>query len=336
MISIGILAGGKSTRMGQDKAFLMFKGKTLLQTVLDAFSAYDDVRISAREAARFASFGKPVVCDQTDACGAIAGVYQLLVHATHEYVFICPVDAPFVSSAFVSFLFSYMTDQTDCVCVEQDGKTHPLCALYARRVAPVVADHIARKQYRLTDLLLRIATKKISLAHTVFGARPLCNLNTSQDVLRAQKPLVFCVSGCKHAGKTTLITRLIPRFMRDGFSVAVIKHDGHDYCMDRHGTDTYAFSSAGAQKSLIFSDTQFSLNAKGAVTIDTLLSFCTEDVVIIEGLKQSMFPKIVLTRHADVSLDGVRQVIAQFGADYDEAAVYRAVLAYFGAGLWNS
>ena len=52
-------------------------------------------------------------------------------------------------------------------------------------------------------------------------------------------PYLFAISGCKHTGKTTLITKLIPILNKKGYKVAVIKHDGHDFEGDVPGTDTY-------------------------------------------------------------------------------------------------
>ena len=43
-----------------------------------------------------------------------------------------------------------------------------------------------------------------------------------------KKPFLLAISGCKNSGKTTLITKLIPKFCEKGYKVATIKHDGHD------------------------------------------------------------------------------------------------------------
>ena len=96
--------------------------------------------------------------------------------------------------------------------------------------------------------------------------------------------------------QTFLITRLINEFIAEGYSVGVIKHDGHRYEMDRKGTDTYEFLRAGARQTAIFAAEQFSLNFRETASDARLLNFFSEcGVVVIEGLKNSPYPKIEMT-----------------------------------------
>ena len=67
-------------------------------------------------------------------------------------------------------------------------------------------------------------------------------------------PYLFAISGYKHTGKTTLITKLIPILNKKGYKVAVIKHDGHDFEGDVPGTDTYKHFQAGAYGTAVFSE----------------------------------------------------------------------------------
>ena len=61
-----------------------------------------------------------------------------------------------------------------------------------------------------------------------------------------KQPFLFAVSGVKNSGKTTLITKLIPIFVKYGLKVASVKHDGHDFDADVPGTDSYRHMKAGA------------------------------------------------------------------------------------------
>ena len=114
----------------------------------------------------------------------------------------------------------------------------------------------------------------------------------------ASLPLIFCVSGIKNSGRTKLIVELMNEFIRDGYRVGVIKHDGHEYAMDQEGTDTYRFTEAGAQISAIYSDTQSSVNRKEQVAEDMIAACGDVDVLILEGLKDSAYPKVEVVRRA--------------------------------------
>ena len=110
---------------------------------------------------------------------------------------------------------------------------------------------------------------------------------------KISKSKIFCVCGIKNTGKTQLISRLVSTIDCQGYSVGVIKHDAHEYTMDHEGTDTYRYTQAGATASIIFSNTQFSVNRKSWEKFEKMLEFCDDlDIVIVEGMKYSDFPKI--------------------------------------------
>ena len=112
-----------------------------------------------------------------------------------------------------------------------------------------------------------------------------------------KRPFIFAVSGYKNSGKTTMITRLIPELTRRGCWVAVIKHDGHDFTPDVPGTDSYRHREAGAYGTAVFSDYRFLVTKETVspgerVDEQTLIKLFPEaDIILIEGLKNSAYPK---------------------------------------------
>lgn len=113
-----------------------------------------------------------------------------------------------------------------------------------------------------------------------------------------KNPFMFAISGVKNSGKTTLITRLIPAFAKRGLKVAVIKHDGHEFDGDVPGTDTYRHAEAGAYGTAVYSKNKFMiLKQENEVTEKKLQSFFPEaDLILLEGLKQSAYPKVEVLR----------------------------------------
>lgn len=106
---------------------------------------------------------------------------------------------------------------------------------------------------------------------------------------------IIAVSGEKNSGKTTLISRLLPLLTEKGLNVAVIKHDGHSFSPDVPGTDTHAFMQAGAVGAAVYDGEKFMLTRKVSVCADFLISqFPDADLIIIEGLKNSSLPKLML------------------------------------------
>lgn len=108
-------------------------------------------------------------------------------------------------------------------------------------------------------------------------------------------PFIFAVSGYKNSGKTTMITRLIPELRKRGYKVAVIKHDGHDFESDVPGTDSYCHRKAGAYGTAVFSGKRFMITKECENVDEKQLAkaFPEADIILIEGLKSSNYPKYI-------------------------------------------
>ncbi len=108
---------------------------------------------------------------------------------------------------------------------------------------------------------------------------------------------ILAVSGVKNSGKTTLIARLLPLLKEKGLKVSVLKHDGHSFNPEREGTDTKTYYDSGAYSWGIFDNGKFSFTKKERVNADRLFSlFEGSDLLILEGFKQSDYPKLELIR----------------------------------------
>src|SRR5580693_5705527 len=103
--TVFILAGGKSTRMGTDKAFVEYEGRTLLARMLDlARSVTPEVRIVGSKE-KFAPFA-PVVEDIFRDCGPLGGIHAGLRASSSEFNLMLAVDTPFISWAFAQYLIT--------------------------------------------------------------------------------------------------------------------------------------------------------------------------------------------------------------------------------------
>ena len=114
--------------------------------------------------------------------------------------------------------------------------------------------------------------------------------------LKKQSIIVIC--GVKNSGKTTLITKLIPKFTSLGYKVATIKHDGHDFDADVEGTDSYKHKQAGAYGTAVFSKNKFMVvkEQKETDEFELINLFPEADIIFLEGFKNSNYPKIEIVR----------------------------------------
>ncbi|GGE01573.1 molybdopterin-guanine dinucleotide biosynthesis protein B [Paenibacillus nasutitermitis] len=112
-------------------------------------------------------------------------------------------------------------------------------------------------------------------------------------------PFVLQIVGYKNSGKTTLITALIPRFKELGFRVGTIKHDAHDFSIDRPGTDSWKHQQAGADITAISSPWRTAVMSNSPEPLSRLLAGMEHvDLVLVEGFKHESHRKLVLLREA--------------------------------------
>lgn len=129
--------------------------------------------------------------------------------------------------------------------------------------------------------------------------RPLLPDESGQIQEPAGRPPVLAVSGVKNSGKTTFLCGVLPLLIEKGLKVAVIKHDGHTFRPDVEGTDSWRLRMAGAERVAVYCETYSMIVEKGAVTLSSLEErFSGVDLILLEGLKNSEYPKVEIVRKA--------------------------------------
>jgi len=183
-----ILAGGTSSRMGRDKAFLSFAGSTLLDRVLTAVRpVIPDVRIVG-SAARFSNFA-PTIDDQFSNCGPLGGIHAALEASNRPLNLIVAVDMPFLEPEFLCYLLDQARASDAPVTIPRAGnRWQPLCAIYRKEFAQVAQSALRSGRYRIDDLFSQINLRSVDepefAAHN-FSPQIFCNLNTPEEFERA-------------------------------------------------------------------------------------------------------------------------------------------------------
>jgi molybdenum cofactor guanylyltransferase len=179
-----ILAGGKSTRMGADKAFLNLGGRTLLARALEVARSVTHEVCIVGEAAKFREFA-PVVEDVFPGCGPLGGIHAALRTSARELNLILAVDLPFVTPALLCFLVVRARGSDAMVTVvHAAGGWQPLCAVYRREFADIADKALREGRYKIDALFDRDRTSVIDedeLKDGGFTAGMFRNLNTPEE-----------------------------------------------------------------------------------------------------------------------------------------------------------
>jgi molybdopterin-guanine dinucleotide biosynthesis protein A len=188
-LTVFILAGGKSSRMGEDKAFLQLAGETLLSRALNlARSLTANVRIVGNRA-KFAMFSS-VVEDIYPECGPLGGIHAALVNTQTALNLMMAVDTPLIQWRFLDFLITEARRSGAVITVPRTGGyMHPLCAVYRREFATVAEKSLMIGQNKIDSLFTSVQTRVIEeeeLSRLGLTAEMFHNLNAPQDWERAQ------------------------------------------------------------------------------------------------------------------------------------------------------
>jgi molybdopterin-guanine dinucleotide biosynthesis protein A len=189
-VTVFILAGGKSTRMGADKAFVTLDGRTLLARVLElARSVTPEVRIVG-DPAKFAPFA-PVVEDVFRGCGPLGGIHAALQASQTDLNLILAVDVPFVSPALLQYLLKRARNSAAAVTVARaNGGWQPLCAVYRPQFAGAAEPSLRQGRYKIDKLFEATSTQTITeeeLEAAGFSPKTFRNLNTPEDLAEASE-----------------------------------------------------------------------------------------------------------------------------------------------------
>ena len=185
-----VLAGGQSSRMGQDKALLALAGRPLITHVLERLAPQVGcVAVSWNgEAAALAHLGLPLLPDATpDRPGPLAGVLAGLDWAAGvgaDWLATVPVDTPFVPRDLVARLVAAAVPGGGPVLAASGSGLHPTTAIWPVRLREDLRRALVQGQRRVAGWALDQGAVTVEFASV--GADPFVNLNTPEDLAAAE------------------------------------------------------------------------------------------------------------------------------------------------------
>lgn len=186
-----ILAGGKSTRMGTDKALVRLRGRTLLDLALETARSVATKVAIVGSSTKFSAHA-PVIEDIFPDCGPLGGIHAALQSSTSDLNLILGVDLPLVTPQLLEFLLSKAAGSPAAlVTVPRTIRGwQPLCAVYRREFRQVAEDALRAGRYKIDALFDPARTRAIAeeeLRAAGFSAEVFRNLNTPEDLVEVSK-----------------------------------------------------------------------------------------------------------------------------------------------------
>lgn len=316
-VSLGliILAGGRSSRMGRDKAALPWRGATLLTDLLlrSQAVAFDEIVVSANRPPDLSALPPElaarirVVADDCQDCGPLGGMEAAFRACTCSYCLVLSVDLPFYDFSPVKQILPKLAQMppVDLFLPMSESRPQPLAAIYRREPSLEAAQTaLAAGKRRVLSIADKLAVRFLDDA----GAPILYeNVNTPSaykaalaiDANRRRAVPIVSLSAARSGdGKTSLAVQVIAELTRRGYAVAYVKSTHHRRCREKRGSDTDKALQAGAVQALLCGPDDV---AAGEGKEDALLRLAQQtaaDIAIIESRSHGLFPVLYLTNDA--------------------------------------
>jgi molybdenum cofactor guanylyltransferase len=181
-----VLAGGQSSRMGQNKALLMLGGEPLVQRAARKLAEVCVEVAIAGGASELAPFGR-VIPDETTGCGPLGGIVSALKQSSFEWNVFLSVDAPFVPvTVLMEMLVIARGSSAVCVMPRAADVLQPLCAVYSKHAERALSEELAAGRWKVTRA---IECAGVVTVVEFADADLFANLNTPEEFALAEQRL---------------------------------------------------------------------------------------------------------------------------------------------------
>jgi molybdenum cofactor guanylyltransferase len=183
-VSAFILAGGRSSRMGSDKALLPFGDGNLLQLAVGKARRVSPTPMIVGSRGRYSCYGD-VIEDRFPGCGPLGGIHAALCVTQTEMNLILSVDMPLMTSDFLIWLAQRAASGGELAFVpEAQGRLQPLCAIYRRASQCVIEQALTMGDFKIDAIFQLIPTRYVKEADLLaagFSPDIFGNVNTPAD-----------------------------------------------------------------------------------------------------------------------------------------------------------
>ncbi len=187
-----IMAGGRSSRMGRNKALLPIGGKTVIERiVMELSKIVSNMVIVTNTFEDYQFLGLPMVQDQWKGMGPLAGIHAGLSASSTEKNLVVACDMPFISSQLGGILLTLLDDYQVAV-PDVSGQLHPLFAAYRKDTLGEIEKSLQNHELRIRQFFKHTKTKYVTEAclqklHYHYQEQHFFNMNHPDDFERALK-----------------------------------------------------------------------------------------------------------------------------------------------------
>lgn len=188
-LSVVVLAGGKSSRMGRDKAFVQVGGQAIVDRIVEQLGGYGaEMIVITNKPEDYRYLGLPLYGDVLPDKGALGGLYTALYHAASPHALVVACDMPFVNRLLLDHLCA-LAPEHDAVVPRLGGEAEPFRAVYSRACLGPMRAALDAGKMRVISFFPEVRVRFVDQAEMEqFDPQHLTffNVNTPEDLLKAE------------------------------------------------------------------------------------------------------------------------------------------------------
>lgn len=187
-VTVAVQAGGKSSRMGTDKSFVLFQGQPLIEVVLERVAGLgNETILITNKPADYAHLGLPMFGDIYPDHGPLGGIHTAIHNANYPHTLVVACDMPWLNRELLSYMIS-QREAADVVVPRWDKYPEPLHAVYGKACLGPIERNLEAQQLKITAFFGRVSVRFVdreTISRFDPDGRSFVNVNTPGD-LQAQ------------------------------------------------------------------------------------------------------------------------------------------------------
>ncbi len=199
-----ILSGGRSSRMGTNKALIKIDNRTIIERVFDIMKdVFDEIIISTNEPELYDFIDAEKVTDKFPGFGPLAGIHSAISSTQAKKIFVTSCDLPFINPSLINFLLN-VTSEEMIIVPKAENRTQYNCGIYDCKILPLLEkvlcdvneaknknQEVKNSALSLWNFAERLGVEVVDVEEKLFYTKDLFfNINTPEDYEYVRERLI--------------------------------------------------------------------------------------------------------------------------------------------------
>lgn len=184
-LTVAILAGGKSSRMGTNKSFVHFQGRPMIELVQERVSGLGkELILITNEPTAYAYLGLPMFGDVYPDHGALGGLFTAVHYAQYAHTLVVATDMPWLKRPLLKYMIA-LRRQADIIVPRWQKFPEPLHAIYSKNCLAPIAENLKAGHLKITRFFNQVSVHFVEqdvIARFDPDGRSFANINTPKDL----------------------------------------------------------------------------------------------------------------------------------------------------------